>query len=487
MANNETNYDINYEDQRFQDVKAAEEAALSEVDKAYDGVISNAAGVFQEQIDKSKEWATTQAELQKKQSDFAIEQLEQQRDHAEADYKKEQSGAYTDWQKQSGNYGANAEAMAAQGLANSGYSESSQVKMWNTYQNRVATARESFERTKENYANAIKDAQLQNSSILAQIAIDAQREQMEITLQGFMYESQLILDKAAARREVSNTYYNRYQDVLTQINKENAMAEEVRQFDAELAYKKLLAEIEDEKAGGQLGGDAGGNGGNQIPELPYVVDGSLSGGANTSTQSEMPESKTVGVPKTDEGKYIVQYEDIGPVANNNVSVANANEGEKQKAVDLIATTSTATSATTRKNEPSTTKNAPALSHSTETASNASGLNKETNSSGIQIVKGSETPVKGSALGEYAVVTPYYAGDYNPDVKEFGAMANGYQPKGIKGYGTVKKTGDKIKFNTTTRSGEKVEVSQEIWETKDGTLWYWNGKGNSYVKLPKATA
>ena len=150
-----------------------------------------------------------------------------------------------DWQKQSNAYGANAEAMAAQGMAKSGYAESSQVSMYNTYQNRVATAREAYNLAVINYNNSIKDAQLQNNSILAEIAYETLQKQLELSLQGFQYKNQLVLELADKKREINNTYYSRYQDVLKQINTENALAEEVRQYNKTLAQQQ--AQLAEEK------------------------------------------------------------------------------------------------------------------------------------------------------------------------------------------------------------------------------------------------
>lgn len=232
------NYDINYNDKRFTEVEADKKAALSEVEKTYGGMISKSDKYYQAQIDASKDWAETQKKNQQQQTDFAIEQIEQQKAQAKQDYTKEQSGAYVDWQKQSNQYGANAERMAAQGMQNTGYSESSQVSMYNTYQNRIATAREAFVRATLNYDNAIKDAQLQNNSKLAEIAYQALQTQLELSLQGFQYKNQLIIDKANKKTELENTYYQRYQDVLDQINQENALAEEVRQYNENLAEEK---------------------------------------------------------------------------------------------------------------------------------------------------------------------------------------------------------------------------------------------------------
>lgn len=235
-------YDVNYEDERFTQVESDKQEAMTDLEQTYGGMISDADKYYQAQIDASKEWADKQSQLQQEQTDFAIEQIEQQKDQAHKDYVKEQSGAYVDWKKQSNKYGTEAEKIASAGLTGTGFSESSQVGMYNAYQNRVATARESYNQAVLNYNNAIKDARLKNNSVLAEIAYNALQQQLELSLQGFQYKNQLLLDQASKKIELDNTYYNRWQDVLNQINHENAMAEEIRQFEEN--YKLQTQQLE---------------------------------------------------------------------------------------------------------------------------------------------------------------------------------------------------------------------------------------------------
>lgn len=243
MATSTPNYDVNYDDKRFTQVETDKKVALSEVEKTYGGMVDNVDKFYQAQIDASNQWADKQSQLQQERTDFAIEQINQQKDQAKKDYTKEQSGAYVDWQKQSNQYGANAEQMAGSGLTNSGFSESSQVSMYNTYQNRVATAREVYNRAILNYDNAIKDAQLQNNSALAEIAYNALQAELELSLEGFQYKNNLIIEQSNKKMEIDNMYYGRYQDVLQQINQENALAEEVRQYN--LNYDMKVKEYEE--------------------------------------------------------------------------------------------------------------------------------------------------------------------------------------------------------------------------------------------------
>lgn len=233
-----TNYDINYNDKRFQDVKNQEATAIKETQGKYDQMINQTDSFYQQQIDASKDWANKQSELQQAQTDFTIEKVEQAKEQAKKDYTKEQKGAYTDYQKATNQYGANAETLASQGLQESGYSESTRTNMYNTYQNRYMSARDSYTKAILNYDNSIKEAQLANSSALATIAYEALQKQLELSLQGFQYKNTLVLQKLEAVNSDKDRYYQRYQDVLQQINTENALAEQVRQYNEKMEEEK---------------------------------------------------------------------------------------------------------------------------------------------------------------------------------------------------------------------------------------------------------
>lgn len=261
-----TSYDIDYNDKRFQTVESDKSAALKENEKLYDGMISNSDKFYDEQIKASKDWADTQTKLQNEQTDFAIEKIEQNKKNAEKDYLDEQSGAYTDWQKQSDQFGVRAEQIADKGMQNTGYSESSQVSMWNTYQNRVMTARDVYNRAVQDFNNGITEARLQNNSALAEIRYKALQQQLELNLQGFQAKNQLLLDKANQKLQIEDSYYNRYQDVLNQINEENSLAEQIRQFNESMElereqfkWQKSNFKSSSGGGGGSYGGSSGGS------------------------------------------------------------------------------------------------------------------------------------------------------------------------------------------------------------------------------------
>ena len=145
--------------------------------------------LYEKQAESVKVQAKALAESQQAATDLAISQIEQRKSELNKDYKKEQSAAYTDYQKQINPYGANAEVMADNGLLNSGYSESSKVRMYNEYQRRYAINRSTYEMAIVNYNNAIAEAKRQNSVALAQLAYDALEKETALLEQAALYEA----------------------------------------------------------------------------------------------------------------------------------------------------------------------------------------------------------------------------------------------------------------------------------------------------------
>ena len=324
---------VNYDDNRFNEVETDKEAALKEVESTYSGMINDTDDYYKAQIDASKEWADKQTQLQQEQTDFAIEKIEQEKDQAKKDYTKEQSGAYVDWQKQSNQYGASAEQIASGGMTNTGFSESAQVSMYNTYQNRVATAREAYNVAILNYNNAIKDARLQNNSVLAEIAYNALQQQLELSLQGFQYKNQLHLELADKKMQTENMYYQRYQDVLNQINTENALAEQIRQFNEEMGFQREQFEWQKEKSGGGGGGGYSGGGGG----------GSSSKKTNDKAQIQKPSTEQrekVEGSRTPAATKSVKKLDIPSVRDLGYGpISGAKLAELEKEGKVVSTTS----------------------------------------------------------------------------------------------------------------------------------------------------
>lgn len=238
VKNDSGGYSINYDDQRFKDVQNEKTQQEASIKSNYDNIISNSDKYYQDQINATKEYEKKQSELQQAQTDFSIEQINQQKEQTQKDYTREQQASYVDYMKQTK---SNAQNMANSGLSNTGYSESSIVSMYNQYQSRVGTAKESLNQSILNYNNSIQQATLANNEKLAEIAYNALQTQNQLNQQAFEYKNNAILEREKALQEVNNIYYQRYQDVVGQINSEIELQMEIDRITRE--YEQWVAEL----------------------------------------------------------------------------------------------------------------------------------------------------------------------------------------------------------------------------------------------------
>lgn len=225
-------------DYRLTNVTNEKNSALNNLNNTYNSMINSSQQYYDNLINNSKDWTNKQQAIQQANTNWAVDKIEQSKEQAEKDYIKEQKGAYTDYQKAIDEYGVNAEQRASTGMNNSGYTETAQMMAFNSYQNRYASAREDYNKAILNYDNSIKDAMLQNSSSLAQIAYEGLQSQLELALQGFQYKNDLLQNQISNQMQMESLYETKYNNVLNQINEENRLAEERRQFDAQLAENR---------------------------------------------------------------------------------------------------------------------------------------------------------------------------------------------------------------------------------------------------------
>lgn len=225
-------------DYRLTNVTNEKNNALNQMNNTYNNMINSSQQYYDNLINNSKDWTNKQQAIQQANTNWAIDKIEQSKEQAEKDYIKEQKGAYTDYQKAIDEYGVNAEQRASTGMNNSGYTETAQMMAFNSYQNRYASAREDYNKAVLNYDNGIKDAMLQNSSSLAQIAYEGLQSQLELALQGFQYKNELLQTQFNNKMSIESLYETKYNNVLNQINEENRLAEERRQFNAQLAENR---------------------------------------------------------------------------------------------------------------------------------------------------------------------------------------------------------------------------------------------------------
>lgn len=240
-------YTVNYNDDRFNKVEQDKQTELDKYNQKYDQLINDRNEFTNQQQQLVDQWQNTQNQIANDNLNFQKELYEQQKQKAEEEYQKEAKASYIDYQKEVDKYGVSRENVVANGLSNSGYSESSKVDMYNTYQNRVASARSSLNDAKLEFDNAIKEATLTNNAQLAENALTALQQKLQIALEGFNYTTEQENNRLNWNYTINDTYYNRYQDVEDQINYENQQAEAIRQWNEQMAYQKEQQRLEQQR------------------------------------------------------------------------------------------------------------------------------------------------------------------------------------------------------------------------------------------------
>ena len=238
---------VNYEDDRFKQVENEKQSELNKYNETYNDLINERNNLTNQQQEMVDRWENTQKDIANKNLQYQKDLIEQQRKKAEQTYQNEAKASYIDYQKEVDKYGVSRENVVNNGLSNSGYSESSKVDMYNTYQNRLGIARKSMQDAGLEFDNAIRQAQLSNDETLAQNALTALQNKLNIILEGFNYKSEQENNRLNWNNTINNNYYNRYKDVESQINYENETAEKIRQYNEQMEYQKERDRIADEQ------------------------------------------------------------------------------------------------------------------------------------------------------------------------------------------------------------------------------------------------
>ena len=178
-------------------------------------------------------WAETQKNTQQAQTDFNVGLINQNKQEAQKQTDAELGDAYIDYQKGINQFGGNAEKMASSGLAGTGFSKNAEIAMNITYQNRVSTARAALTKANTEYSNQIQQALLNNDAALAEIALQHMQQSYQLALQGFEYKTNLYNNKLAYEQDISDTYFNRGQTLLEDINYYNSRLDTIKQWQDE--------------------------------------------------------------------------------------------------------------------------------------------------------------------------------------------------------------------------------------------------------------
>ena len=166
-----------------------------------------------------------QEEIVNKQTQMNVDELERNKAEIDEQAKKTNQGLYTEYKKASNPYGVNAEATYARGLGNSGYAETTQTNLYNTYQKNVTNTINNAQKLKSDFDFQISQARQNGDITLAQNA-----------LQIYMQKMQLLTQEYELRNNREQYLYQKEQDALAQSN-----------WEKEYAYQQQRDQVSDQQ------------------------------------------------------------------------------------------------------------------------------------------------------------------------------------------------------------------------------------------------
>ncbi len=221
-------------DERLQKIQTEKQNALNQSNNLYQGLLNNNQELYNSQLQHSNEAERIQNSILDKQLTNQTEKIEQQKQEAQKSYDTEAKKARNDYTSFVNPYGYNAEAMASQGLNNSGVLETSKLGGWNTYQNRLANANKVKEAAILQYNQDMKDARLNYDVQKAQNAYQKLQAQLGFVDNYYTNKGNIEQNQLSSNQNLDSEYYNRYQTEYANIQNEKQRQEAIRQWEAEM-------------------------------------------------------------------------------------------------------------------------------------------------------------------------------------------------------------------------------------------------------------
>lgn len=126
-----------------------------------------------------------QQDITNKQTEMNVAELEKNKQEIDKDVDKTNKALYAEYRKASNPYGAVAENLASQGLGNSGYAETTQTNLYNTYQRNITDTLNNARDLKADFDFQISKARQTGDITLAQNALEIYNQKMQLLTQEY--------------------------------------------------------------------------------------------------------------------------------------------------------------------------------------------------------------------------------------------------------------------------------------------------------------
>lgn len=179
-----------------------------------------------------------QNDIINKQTQMQIDEINRNKEEVDKETAKTNSGLYTEYKKAVNPYGANAEALYTQGLGNSGYAESTQTSLYNTYQKNITDTINNANKIKSDFDIAIQQAKQNRDLSQAEYALEIYKQKMNLITQEYDLKNNKEQDLYNRGIDERNYNYqvkrdqvsdNQWEKEYQQMLKENELAEQWRQ------------------------------------------------------------------------------------------------------------------------------------------------------------------------------------------------------------------------------------------------------------------
>ena len=126
-----------------------------------------------------------QRDIINRQTDLNVTELQRNKEQIDKDTNKTNKALYAEYRKATNPYGTNAENLASRGLGNSGYAETTQTNLYNTYQNNITDTLNNARTLKSDFDFQISKARETGDITLAQNALEIYNQKMQLLTQEY--------------------------------------------------------------------------------------------------------------------------------------------------------------------------------------------------------------------------------------------------------------------------------------------------------------
>ena len=177
-----------------------------------------------------------QNDIINRQTQMQVDSLARQKEDIDKETTQQNRAIYQDYRKATNPFGQQAENLAGQGLANSGYAETTMSRLYNTYQNNITSTLNNARDLKADVDFQINQARQNGDITLAQNALELYKQKM-----------QLLTEEYDLRNNREQFLYQKQQDALAQRNWQTEFDYQKAQNDRNYNYQVTRDRVADDQ------------------------------------------------------------------------------------------------------------------------------------------------------------------------------------------------------------------------------------------------